>query len=391
MGLRLHSRSSQCNRDPSLLASAGTEFRMKLFELTKNLVNMGSVTGHEKACAEFVRSLLAEQDFEAELMPVSRDRANVLACWGKPEVVLSTHLDTVPPFFPAHEDEEYIYGRGACDAKGIVAAQVVAAERLKQEGIKDFALLFLVGEETTSDGAREANLHPRGTRYIINGEPTENKLVIGTKGNLRLDVIAHGKMAHSAYPELGVNAIEKLLEVLYDLRQVPLPTHAVLGPSTMNIGVITGGRAANVIPDEARVQILIRTVEDSAPTRQAMAEAIRGRCEFDFVRDTPLLMMEKLDGYATDVVAFTTDLPSLGNWGKPLLLGPGSITVAHTERECVRKSDLVAAVDLYCRLVGDLKDRDSGLGDWAAGRPTRAARPQRRKGRGGPRPSPLKS
>jgi acetylornithine deacetylase len=335
---------------------------MDLFEFTKNLVNMGSVTGHEKACAEFVKSYLAQVGFQAELMPVSRDRSNVLACWGKPDVVLSTHLDTVPPFFPAHEDTECIYGRGSCDAKGIMAAQVAAAERLKQEGAEDFALLFLVGEETTSDGAREANLHPRGSRYIINGEPTGNKLVIGTKGNLRLDVHAYGKMAHSAYPELGENAIEKLLDVLADLRKVPLPVSPVLGKSTLNIGVITGGRAANVVPDEARVQILIRTVEDSGPMRRQITEAIAGRCEFEFVRDTPLLLMEKLDGYEADVVAFTTDLPALGNWGRPLLLGPGSITVAHTEREHVRKADLVAAVDLYCRLVRDLKTRDSGSG-----------------------------
>ena len=330
---------------------------MDLFELTKNLVNIESVTGHEEACAKFVKEYLAHLGFQAELMPVSRDRSNVLACWGKPDVVLSTHLDTVPPFFPAHEDAECIYGRGSCDAKGILAAQVTVAERLKKEGVKDFALLFLVGEETTSDGAREANLHPRGSRCIINGEPTENKLVIGTKGNLRLEIHARGKMAHSAYPELGENAIEKLLDVLADLRKIALPLSPVLGPSTMNIGVISGGRAANVVPDEALVQILIRTVEDSGPTRRKIAEVIGDRCDFEFVRDTPFLLMEKLNGYETDVVAFTTDLPALTNWGRPLLLGPGSITVAHTADECVRKADLVAAVDLYCRLVHDLKSQ----------------------------------
>jgi acetylornithine deacetylase len=330
-------------------------FFMELFELTKCLVNMASVTGHEKACTEFVKDYLARSGFQAELMPVSRDRSNVFACWGKPDVVLSTHLDTVPPFAPAHEDAECIYGRGSCDAKGIAAAQLVAAERLKQEGVKDFALLFLVGEETVSDGAREANLHPHGSRYIINGEPTENKLVIGTKGNLRLDLRARGKMAHSAYPHLGQNAIEKLLDVLADVRKLTLPASPVLGSSTMNIGVIAGGRAANVVPDEARAQILIRTVEGSAPLRRRITEIVAGRCELEFVRDTPVLLMEKLEGYETDVVAFTTDLPSLGNWGRPLLLGPGSITVAHTECECVRKADLLAAVELYCRLVRDLK------------------------------------
>jgi acetylornithine deacetylase len=291
-------------------------------------------------------------------MPVSRDRSNVFAAWGKPDIVMSTHMDTVPPFFPAHEDAEHIYGRGSCDAKGIMATQVCAAERLKKDGVEDFALLFLVGEETVSDGAREANLHPRGSRYIINGEPTENKLVIGSKGNLRIDIRARGKMAHSAYPHLGVNAIDRLLDVLADVRKIPLPVSPVLGPSTMNIGMIKGGRAANVVPDEAVAQILIRIVEDSEPLRRKFTEITAGRCELDVVRDTPLLLMEKLEGYETDVVAFTTDLPSLTHWGRPMLLGPGSISMAHTERECVRKADLVAAADLYYRLVRDLKSRD---------------------------------
>jgi len=328
---------------------------MDLFELTKSLVNLASVTGHEKACAEFLKGHLDQLGFQAEMIPVSRDRANVFATWGKPDIVLSTHMDTVPPFFPAHEDADHIYGRGSCDAKGILAAQVTAAERLKEEGVRDFGLLFLVGEETVSDGAREANLHPRGSRYIINGEPTENKLVVGCKGNLRIDVRAHGRMAHSAYPQLGISAIDKLLDVLEDLRKIPLPANPVLGPSTMNIGVITGGRAANVVPDQAVAQILFRTVEDSEPLRKEITGIVAGRCEVDFVRDTPLLVMEKIDGYETDVVAFTTDLPSLTNWGRPLLLGPGSISLAHTERECVPKADLVTAADLYYRLVRDLK------------------------------------
>jgi acetylornithine deacetylase len=331
---------------------------MDIFELTKSLVNMASVTGHERACGDFVKQHLSQLGFQAELMPVSRDRSNVFATWGKPDIVMSTHMDTVPPFFPADEDGEHIYGRGSCDAKGILAAQVSAAERLKKDGVQDFALLFLVGEETTSDGAREANLHPRGSRYIINGEPTENKLVIGSKGNLRIDIRARGKMAHSAYPHLGVNAIDKLLDVLADVRKIPLPVSPLLGPSTMNIGMINGGRAANVVPDEAVAQILLRIVENSEPLRRKLAEVVAGRCEIDLVRDTPVLLMEKLDGYETDVVAFTTDLPSLTHWGRPLLLGPGSISMAHTERECVRKVDLVAAADLYYRLVRDLKNRN---------------------------------
>jgi acetylornithine deacetylase len=330
---------------------------VELFELTKALINIESVTGHERACTEFLRGYLAARNFEVELQPVSRERSNVFAKKGKPDVVLSTHIDTVPPFFLACEDEEYIHGRGSCDAKGILASQIVAAERLLSEGLRDFGLLFLVGEETTSDGAREANLHPPGSRYIINGEPTENKLVVGSKGNLRLDIRSKGKMAHSAYPHLGESAIDKLLDVLVDLRKVPLPHDPLLGPATLNIGVISGGRAANVVPDQATAQIVIRTVNGSEELRRKISELLEGWCEFEFVRDTPALRMEKLDGYATDVVAFATDLPSLTRWGRPVLLGPGSISVAHTEHECVCKAELVKAVDMYCRLVRELKNR----------------------------------
>ena len=330
---------------------------MELFELTRTLVNIESVTGNEKACAALLRDYLAEGGFQVELQPVEPERSNVLALRGTPEVVLSTHIDTVPPFVPASEDDEYIYGRGSCDAKGILAAQVIAAEQMMGEGIGDFGLLFLVGEETASDGARAANLSPRGTKYIINGEPTENKLALGSKGILRVDITARGRMAHSAYPHLGESAIEKLLDVLAELRRMPLPVDSVLGPSTLNIGVISGGRAANIIPDEATAQVLIRTVNGSDELRANIQRLLEGRCECEFARDTPALIMERLDGYETDVVAFTTDLPNLTRWGRPLLLGPGSISVAHTDHERVRKADLVRAVELYCRLVQQLKAR----------------------------------
>jgi acetylornithine deacetylase len=264
-------------------------------------------------------------------------------------------MDTVPPFFPAREDADFIYGRGSCDAKGILASQIGAAEKLLSEGVQNFGLLFLVGEETTSDGARAANDSPRGSKFIINGEPTDNKLIVGSKGILRVDIRARGRMAHSAYPELGESAIDKMLDCLADLRKIPLPQDPVLGPSTMNIGIISGGRAANVVPDEATAQILIRTVNGAKELRQQISNVLEGRCEFEFVRDTPALRMEKLDGFETGVVAFCTDLPSLTRWGRPLLLGPGSISMAHTENECVRKADLVRAVDLYVRMVRELK------------------------------------
>jgi len=302
---------------------------------------MDSVTGNERACGMLLRDHLTACGFQARMLPVEGERANVFATLGRPEIVLSTHMDTVPPFFPAAEDDEFIHGRGSCDAKGILAAQVEAAKRLKAEGVSDFGLLFLVGEETLSDGARAANETPAGCRYMINGEPTENKLALGSKGILRVDIRARGRMAHSAYPHLGESAIDKLIEALNDLRRIPLPVDPVLGPTTLNIGLISGGRAANVVPDEA----------------QSIRRVLDGRCEYEFIRETPALKMETVEGFETDRVAFATDLPNLTRWGRPLLLGPGSINVAHTDHERVRKADLTLAVGLYCQLVRQLKAR----------------------------------
>lgn len=332
---------------------------MDLFQLTRALVDINSVTGQEHACAEFLRGHLNQLGFAVELLPVSDGRANIFARMGTPEIVLSTHVDTVPPFVPSREDAEFIYGRGSCDAKGIVASQVLAAQKLMAEGAGNFGLLFLVGEETLSDGARAANLRPRGSKFMINGEPTENKLALGTKGILRVDIRAQGRTAHSAYPHLGESAIEKLLDILGDLRRLPLPRDPLLGDATMNIGVVSGGSAANVIPGEARAEVLFRTVNGAADLRKRVEECLRGRSEFDFVRSTPAMHLEKLDGFDSTVVAFTTDLPNLAAWGRPLLVGPGTIEVAHTDHECVRKADLASAVELYVRLVRELKARAS--------------------------------
>lgn len=330
---------------------------MDLFNLTKELVSIESITGNEQRCGNFLCGFLEARGFRVEAQPVESGRANVLALRGNPEVVLSTHMDTVPPYFPASEDSEFIYGRGSCDAKGIIAAQIIAAQQLVAEGVNDFGLLFVVGEEVMSDGARKANESPRGTKYMINGEPTENKLALGTKGFLRVDLRARGKMAHSAYPHLGESAIEKLLDVLADLRALPLPHDPVLGPCTLNIGTISGGRAANVIPDEARATLVYRTVNVTQDLRDRIVRLLEGRCEYEIVRDTPALHMETLPGFETDVVAFTTDLPNFTQWGRPILLGPGTIRVAHTDKECVAKADLTRAVELYCRLLRELKEK----------------------------------
>ena len=334
-----------------------SEQNRELFELTKALVNIESITGHEQSCGEYLASYLRKQGFQVELQPVTEGRANLLATLGKPEVVLSTHMDTVPPFFSAGEDDEFIHGRGSCDAKGILASQVIAAQALKASGVENFGMLYVVGEETLSDGALRANATPAGSKFIINGEPTENKLAIGTKGNLRVDLRATGKAAHSAYPELGESAIDKLLDILEEVRKVPLPSDPVMGPSTINIGVIKGGHAPNVIPDSASAQILFRTVCPSTELRRNLEKILEGRCQYEFVRDTLPIRMEPIDGFEAEVVAYSTDLPNLTEWGRPLLIGPGTIHVAHTDHECVRKSDLLRAVELYTRLVRELKNR----------------------------------
>jgi len=329
---------------------------MELFELTKALINIESVTGHERACAEYLAGYLTERKFEVVLQPVSRDRSNVFARMGKPDVVLSTHIDTVPPFIPAREDAELIYGRGACDAKGIIASQIAAAERLLSERITDLGVLFLVGEETTSDGAREANLHPPGCRYMINGEPTENKLALASKGALRYEIVARGKMAHSAYPELGESAIDALLDALEAIRRVPLPNDPLLGACTMNIGTISGGRAPNVVPDAAKAEILVRLVGDPAPVREAFARAVGTRAQLNEVLCIPPIRFQSVDSMPTTVVSFTTDVPVFGKtWGEPLLLGPGSIHVAHTADERISKRELSEAVTMYADVVRRLQ------------------------------------
>jgi acetylornithine deacetylase len=333
---------------------------MDTYELVKSLVNIPSVTGDEAACARFIQNTLETLGFQVEAQPVSSDRFNLLATSGRPRVVLSTHMDTVPPFIPAREDADFIYGRGSCDAKGILAAQVAAGGRLLQEGVEDFGLLFLVGEETTSEGARAANLAPRGSEYLINGEPTDNTLVIGTRGMLWFRIEAEGRMSHSAYPERGESAIEKLLDVLADVRRMPLPHDPVFGTTHLNIGLISGGRAPNVIADRAQADVMFRTVpaaEGSAPLRDQVRQIVDGRCELTLVRESPWLRMEAVEGFETRVVPFCTDLPSLGNWGRPLLIGPGSIHDAHTEGEKVAKTELTKAVEIYVRLVRKLLER----------------------------------
>jgi acetylornithine deacetylase len=274
-----------------------------------------------------------------------------------PRVWFSTHLDTVPPFIPPTEDDEKIYGRGACDAKGIIAAQITAAERLRAEGINDIGLLYTVEEEASSAGARAANEHPLAAKceYLINGEPTDNELAIGSKGSLRLKIKTTGKAAHSAYPEQGDSAIEKLLEILDDVRHTKFPSDEFFGETTVNIGTIEGGVALNVIPATAEAGLLIRLTTPRKTIEDALGNVIRGRGLIEVLSCSEPVKMIAVEGFKQKTVRFTTDIPYLTNWGKPLLLGPGSILVAHTKDEFVRKDELTEAVSLYTELAKRLR------------------------------------
>jgi len=332
---------------------------MDVFELTRALVDIESITENEGPVAAYLldhlAKLAARTGGKAERMDVARDRFNVLATWGEPRVTLSTHLDTVPPFFPSREDPEFIWGRGACDAKGIIAAMVAAAEKLLGEGVRNFAMLFVVGEERNSAGAEVAAKAGRGSKYLVNGEPTESKMALASKGILRYELIARGKMAHSAYPELGESAIEKLLDALNAIRKIPLPSDAQLGPTTMNIGTISGGRAPNVVPDAAKAEIMIRLVGDAQPVRDAFARAVGQRAELVEILTIPPIRFATVNGLPTSVVSFATDVPVFGTtWGQPLLFGPGSILVAHTTEERISKKELAASVDVYAGVVKKL-------------------------------------
>lgn len=339
---------------------------MDLFELTRALIDIDSVTGNERRIGDFLFDHLSglPGDGTVERMPVAADRFNVFAAWGRPEVVLSTHMDTVPPFFPSSEDGEHIHGRGACDTKGILAAMLTAAGELLASAARGFGLLFVVGEETDSLGAQVAERQPRGARFLINGEPTENRLALGSKGALYLKVEAEGTAAHSAYPELGVSAIDRLLAALARLREVPLPSDPVLGETTLNVGTLTGGRAPNVVADSARAEVMVRTVGDTAELKERLTAALTaGGIEgvrIAETRETRAMRLGSLPGFATTVVKYTSDIPRLPSWGEPFLLGPGSIHVAHTPHERVPKAELVEAVRLYGEMVHRLQTQARG-------------------------------
>ena len=326
---------------------------MDLFTLTRELVDIPSITGDEMAVGQYLTSYLSGLGYRVEKQELAQDRFNVIATTeASPRVVFSTHMDTVPPFIESGEDEEFIYGRGSCDAKGIIAAQIFAAERLRAGGVNDIGLLFTVDEELSSAGAQAANNHSlaRECRFLINGEPTDNCLATGTKGSVRVIVTTEGRAAHSAYPEAGDSAIEKLLDILQDIRGCEWPEDSFFGTTTCNVGVLSGGTRPNVIADKAQAELQIRLGIDIEHVKRVFEEAIGGRGRFEYASAHNPVRLFSVPGFDECVVRFTTDIPYLSHWGKPLLLGPGSILHAHTDQERSAKRELQRAVDLYVNL-----------------------------------------
>ena len=323
--------------------------------LTRSLVDIDSTTGRETAAGEWLAAFLRSRGYRVTEQPVSDGRFNVLATLDEPpRVGLSTHFDCVPPFFPSREERGLIFGRGSCDAKGILAAQIAAAERVRASGESRFALLFVVGEERGSDGARVANGEaPAGIRFLINGEPTDNRLGSATRGIYRVRLRASGRAAHSSFPELGESAIDKLLDALMVLRGIALPEDPVLGRTHYTIGLIEGGVAPNVVSPSASAEILFRIVGEGAPVRAAL-QLLESLVAIEQVLDIPAVRMHTLPGFETAVFPYTTDVPLLTRWGTPLLLGPGSIHVAHSDDEHVSVDELHQAVELYERIARQL-------------------------------------
>jgi acetylornithine deacetylase len=324
---------------------------LSLVDLASRLVDIDSTTGREGEACRFLAGYLRGRGFRVSEQPVSGDRVNVLAFLeASPVVVLSTHIDCVPPFLPARVEGGRLYGRGACDAKGALAAQVTALERLRAEGEDRVGLLFVVGEERGSDGAPVANETPPGSLFLVNGEPTDNRLGRATRGTLRLRLKATGRAAHSSQPDLGISAIDALIDALVDLRRVDLPADAELGRTFYTIGLISGGIAPNVVSPSAEAEVTFRTVGPGQEIVDSLA-ALRPRVLVQHVLEVPPVRMLVLPGFETAVFAFTTDIPRLSRWGRPLLYGPGSVQLAHSDEDRVELTELEAAVDGYVRLA----------------------------------------
>lgn len=319
--------------------------------LAAELLAIQSSTGNEGPAVDFVARWLIARGWNVTTQEVAKGRANVWASRAGHGVTFSTHLDTVPPYIPPRLEKNRLFGRGACDAKGIAAAMLCAAERLATSGEQRVDLLFVVGEEKGSDGARAANHLPATSRFLVNGEPTESKLASGAKGSQRVIVRTRGRAAHSAYAELGVSAIEPMLALLPTVHRLPLPTDAVLGETTVNIGTIHGGTEANIIPALCESELMFRLVSDVTPLREALVQWAHGKAELEWGSHIPTQRFHTIDGFDVAPVAYTSDIPLLSRWGTALLFGPGSIHVAHTTDEFIEVEELRASVDAYERIA----------------------------------------
>jgi acetylornithine deacetylase len=327
---------------------------MSVVDLARGLIDIDSTTGREGEACRFLAADLRKRGFVVTEQPVDGDRVNVRAFLDPaPTVVLSTHIDCVPPFFPSRVEGGRLYGRGACDAKGLIAAQVAAAERLRDEGEERVGLLFVVGEERGSDGAAAANEKAPGSRYLIDGEPTDSRLGKATRGVLRMKLTATGRAAHSSQPELGVSAIDALMDALVHLRSLPLPKDPDLGTTFYVIGLMSGGIAPNVVSPSAEAELNFRTVGPGADVLEAL-KPLHGRVAVEEVLEVPPVRLHTVPGFDSSVFAFTTDIPLLSNWGRPLLFGAGSILVAHTAEEHVEIAELEASADAYVTLAKGL-------------------------------------
>lgn len=320
-------------------------------ELAARLMEIDSTSGREADVVDWLANYLAGNDWTVRRIPVTAGRDDLLATTGDAaHVTFSTHLDTVPPFVPPRVVGQRLCGRGACDAKGIAAAMISAGERLRADGLP-VALLFVVGEETTHDGAEAANLVANRSRVLINGEPTESTLAVGTKGAMRFELRTRGQAAHSAYPHLGRSAIRDLVALLAELDTLALPRDELLGDTTINIGMIRGGVADNVMAPEAEARLMARLVTSPDEFESIIRRWVGERAAIEFGITVPPVRLTTLPGFPTSVAAYATDIPKLTNWGKPLLFGPGSIHVAHTDDEYVEIAELRSAVDSYVQLA----------------------------------------
>ena len=326
--------------------------------LARQLIDIESTTGNEGQVGAWLSAFLRERGYsvlEQPLEPITgKPRANVIAAIGEPEVVFSTHFDCVPPFFPSRVDGGVLYGRGACDAKGILAAQVAAAERLRAKGETRVGLVFVGGEERGSDGAKAANRIASKSKFLINGEPTDLRLGAATRGAFRVRLTAAGKAAHSGYPELGESAIDKLIDGLVALRTGEWPSDPLLGTTHFTVGLISGGVAPNVISPHAEAEVFFRTVGPHEPLRQVLHRTLGGRVTIEEILELPAMRMHTVPGFETAVFSYFSDIPFLSNWGTPLLLGPGSIHVAHTDREHIAVDELDRAIGVYEKLAATL-------------------------------------